>query len=1431
MRIGGLAVATWMVLAVAPCFADTSKDTQPQQIDFSKQRVLYLVGYAHLDTQWRWSYPQVIAEFLRKTMEDNFRLFDKYPHYIFNFTGANRYMMMKEYYPKDFQRLKDYVAKGRWFAAGSSMEEGDANMPSGEALIRQVLYGNEFFRKEFGEASNEFMLPDCFGFQASLPSILAHCGIQGFSTQKLTWGSAVGIPFNVGVWIGPDGRGVVAALNPLSYTSTVDDDLSSDPMWILRLGADYLQCGVGVDYHYYGTGDRGGAPDEDSVKWVEKSVTSNGPVKVISSRADQMFVDLTKDQIAKLPTYRGDLLLTNHSAGSLSSEAFVKRLNRKSEQLASAAEAASVMADWLGSAPYPREKLANAWRLVLGAHFHDTMAGTMIPKAYEYTWNNMVLDLNQFAAIAQDAAGGVIKGMETQGEVPIVVYNPLSIEREDVAEATVDYPSGLLNEVLGPDGKPVPSQFESLSANRMRVLFLAKAPPMGFASYDVFLSQAPLPMDGKVSAGSNYLENLRFRVTLNFDGDVASIFDKKNNREALRSPMRLAFLHENPAQYPAWNMDWNDRKKPPVGYVQGPAEIQVIEQGPVQGALQITRYARGSKFVQIVRLAAGGAGDHIEIETHVDWQTQQSSLKAVFPLTVSNPNAVYESQTAAVVRGNNDAKKFEVPQQQWLDLDAADGSYGVGILNDCKYGSDKPDDGTVRLTLLYTPEADRAFQDQGTQDLGRHEMVYAVAPHEGTWQEGNVPWVAARVNQRLIAFQCPAHNGVLGTQFSMLRCSSDAVRVIAMKKAEEGNRIIVRVNEIKGSDVHDARLEFAAPVVAADDMDGQERKIGDARVEDGQIVFDIQPFGLRTFSVQLADPSQRLSPPVTQEIPLDWNLDAVSFHENLSDGAFDEKGKTYPGEGLPARIVSEGIPFTLGSTADGQKNALACDGQTIWIADGFAKLYLLASALNGDQTGEFEINGKPVSLKVQDWGGYIGQWDNRLWRGVIPALTYNWNNKFAGLLPGYIKRDTVAWFSSYRHDPDVGNEYYRFCYLFKYALDLPAGVKTVVLPKNPKIRIFAMTAGSDVHDDVTAGEPLYDTLEDHAENGAPVISPGGGKYSAATWITIAHPLYWHDGGLHYTIDGTEPTVNSPVYSGAFVATQNVKVRAREFDSSGKGGPIAGADLEIDDTTRPQITGVSALSILPEATISFSEPLNRTAAESLENYRFDPSATAVSASLSADGMSVKLRFAEPLKAGKYHLTMTGVTDISPAANPVESDPVIFDVSQPVYSAAALNLPQDARNEAVKGLPVGAGDAWTLNMFVRSARMPDDHTIIAGFGKCDDAEDGTGRYLTVYGRHVHFWSRVRDVDTDSNFNVGRWQMLTATYDGHEAVVYKNGREIGRGEVELADDEARVWIAPIDPWDRQRTFAGEVRDMTIWNSALPGDEVAEMFTASPK
>lgn len=185
-------------------------------IDLS-QPTLFLVPYTHLDDVWRWSYPQVIRDFLKRTLDDNFAAFEAYPNYVFNWSGASRYQMIQEYYPEKYEELRQWVAAGRWYPSGSSWVENDVNVPSTEANIRQMLMGTQYFEKEFGKESREFMLPDCFGFPYSLPSVLHHCGIRGFSTQKLTWESANGIPFNVGRWVGPDGKSVIAALNAGDY--------------------------------------------------------------------------------------------------------------------------------------------------------------------------------------------------------------------------------------------------------------------------------------------------------------------------------------------------------------------------------------------------------------------------------------------------------------------------------------------------------------------------------------------------------------------------------------------------------------------------------------------------------------------------------------------------------------------------------------------------------------------------------------------------------------------------------------------------------------------------------------------------------------------------------------------------------------------------------------------------------------------------------------------------------------------------------------------------------------------------------------------------------------------------------------------------------------------------------------------------------------
>ena len=1393
---------------------------------------LYVVGYAHLDTQWRWSYPQVIAEFLRHTMEDNFKLFEKYPHYVFNFTGANRYLMMKEYYPEDYKKLQAYVKAGRWFPAGSSMEEGDANMPNCESIIRQVLYGNEVFRRDFGMQSEEFMLPDCFGFQASLPSILAHCGIKGFSTAKLTWGSAVGIPFNVGVWVGPDGKSVIAALNPGAYDSGVTDDQSKDAGWIRRINADGRRSGVFVDYRYYGVGDRGGAAKEASVQWVEKSVTGTGPVHVISGTSDQMFKDLSAAQVAELPRYQGDLLLTNHSAGSLSSQAFVKRTNRKLEELGDAAERAAVTADWLGSSPYPREKLFNAWTLQLGAHFHDTMAGTALPKSYEYTWNNMVLALNQFAAVAQDGVGGMAAAMDTRGEgTPIVVYNPLSIDREDIAEATIQNAPASFD-VVGPDAKPVPFQIVSQDDHTAHILFLARVPSVGAAIFSVRPAAATAEQSSHLKVSDHALENEHLRVTLNADGDIASIFDKQVNREALAAPARLEFLHENPGQFPAWNMDWEDRNKPPVGYVDGPCAFRIVENGPVRVAIETQRHARGSTIMQTIRLSAGAAGDKVEVLNHIDWQSREVSLEAAFPMSVGNPLASYESQSCAVQRPNNNPKKFEVPQQQWLDLTATDGSFGTAILNDCKYGSDKPDDSTIRLTLLYTPGTRGGYQDQGTQDLGRHEFIYAIAPHARGWQQGHIPWSAQRLNQPLLTFTSASHEGSLGKSVSIAKVNKEDVSISAMKKAEEGDEIIIRLHETDGTNAPGTRVSFVSPILSAHEVDGQERPISKASLVDGKLVTDMTPFSLRAFAVKLAPPASKLTAPMSQPVELAYDLDAVSTHENLTDGAFDKDGHTYAAEALPPTISSEGIEFKLGPTRDGKNNALICKGQTLQLPAGFDRVYLLAAAAEGDVPATFQINGAEVHRTIQNWSGYVGQWDNRIWRGVVPELTYDFTNKFAGLVPGFVKQSTVAWFCSHRHDPAKGNEFYKFTYLFKYGFDLPRGATAITLPNNENIRIFAVSAGKSSHDQVDPARPLYDTLQDH-QYLSPTITPPGGKFSDTVACSIDRTLYGKAGDIHFTTDGSEPTAQSPVYAHPIFLSGNTTVRARQIDGGGMAGAEASQTYEINDTTAPVLTSASALSGALSISVAFSKPVQKESAETVSNYVLSPKDDEVlAANLDADQRTVTLTLAQLLpKDAKPELTVKGVTDLAPAANKIVPKSTPVTIQSPVVTVdrfvADGNTTREFKSPDVSGR---SQSPWTISFFVRVDQQPEDRTLIAGFGTNRDQTSGAGRFICKFQEGIHYWSRNQDV-TGTDLDTGRWQLLTATYDGSTLSLYKNGTLIKDQPLELSDDDTTVRLAPPDPWDHSRRFKGEIRNFQIWPVALKAADVSAMMAGMPK
>ena len=1147
----------------APTRAAAVTAKQPAAFDLAKQPTLFVVGYAHLDTQWRWDYPTTIREYLPKTIRDNFALFEKYPNYVFNFSGSNRYRMIKEYYPADYEKVKKAIAAGRWFPSGSSVEENDVNSPSGESIIRELLYGTQYFKREFGKTSAEFMLPDCFGFPASLPSILAHAGIKGFSTQKLSssWQPAArvggpdspentpdGIPFNVGIWEGPDGRTIIAALNPGSYGGSVTYDLSKTPPpppvadpanpqqqaprplvdWPARIAFNGKVTGIFTDYMYYGTGDTGGTPTEASVKLMDaivakrktalppafggrggggsqagqpqpppppavETLVGDGPVRVVSATSEQMFLNIKPEQAAKLPRYKGDLELINHSAGSITSQAYMKRWNRMNEVLADNAERASVAAAWLGGRPYPLQRLNDAWTLVMGGQFHDIIPGTSIPKAYEYSWNDEVLAMNQFAGVLTSAVDAVASAMNTQVVgTPIIVYNPLNIAREDIVVAAVPFTGNAPTavRVVGPDGKDVPAQ---LTAGN-KVLFVARVPSIGYAVFDVQAADAAAASSLSVSTSS--LENARYRVGLNANGDVASIFDKLVNKELLAGPARLEIKTDNPRNWPAWNMDYEDQMRAPRAFVSGPAKIRIVENGPARVAVEVTRETEGSTFVQTIRLSAGDAGNRVEFANAIDWMTKEAHLKAVFPLTAANSVATYNWDVGTIERTPDDERQFEVASHQWFDLTDKGGAFGVTVLSDAKNASDRPDDHTLRLTLIRTPGTRGGYEDQGTQDLGHHEFVYGLAGHAGGWRQAQTDWQGQRLNQPLVAFASPTHTGTLGKAFSLLTVNNSRVRVLAVKKAEQSDEVVVRLVELDGQKADNVRLTFAAPLVAAREVNGVESPVGAASVAGGELVTSFGPYQPRTFAVKLGPPSARLVVPVSRPVTLPYNQAVASRDGSVSGGRFDSTGRSLPAEMLPAEITFGAIRFRLASPD--KLNAVVPRGQTIDLPAGaITRVYLLAAASEGDQRAvlSFKIGGTAPNqlsmLTIQDWGGYVGQWDNRIWKareepvplrqgapvpppGTPPRMRTVMD--YAGLTPGFIKPIPVAWFSSHRHASDGSNDVYAYAYLYVYAIDVPAGAKSVTLPISERVKILAMSV-VDEGAPTRPAQPLYDTLD------------------------------------------------------------------------------------------------------------------------------------------------------------------------------------------------------------------------------------------------------------------------------------------------------------------------------------------------------------------
>ncbi|HEX5069444.1 MAG TPA: glycoside hydrolase family 38 C-terminal domain-containing protein [Vicinamibacterales bacterium] len=1019
---------------------------------------LYLIATAHLDTQWNWTVQDTIRDFIPKTFHTNFDFFEKYPNYVFSWEGVIHYMWFREYHPDEWAKVQKYVADGRWRLAGSWIDAVDPNMPSPESLFRQALYGQRFYRQEFDKVSRDVYLPDSFGFGFALPSIAVHSGLNAFSTQKLTWGRP--IPFPIGRWKGVDGSEVIAALNPGSYGTQIREDITptstnggraGGPPWL----NDPTSAGNGqrLEFRYFGTGDTGGAPTEASVQFVQKALSNPDPNLIIKNTSpDQLAKDLTPEAKALLPVYNDELILKTHGTGCYTSQAVMKRFNRANEILAEAAEKASVAAAFVAGETYPGQRLRDAWVRFLWHQFHDDLTGTSIPQAYQFSWNDELASLNQFAGTITNATSAVANLLDTTGPgIPLVVYNPVSMDRTEPIEATVTLPASTaaIRVTDAATGEAVPAQITG-TAGGTHIVFVGTVPSLGYRVFNVSAAPAgSAPPATSVRATSSTLENNRISVRIDSHGDIASIYDKDARHELLKAPIMLE-LRDNPSpSWPAWEVLYDTVQSPAREYVSNPT-IRVIEQGPARAAIEITRKASGSTFVQRVRLAEGG--DRVDVENLIDWRSPNTQLKASFPFTASNPKAVYDLGLGTIERTNNEPDKYEVPAQRWANIDDAGGTFGVAVLNDSKYGWDKPDDNTLRLSLLHTPRPTTGYTYQSSNDLGHHRIVYAIAGHAGDWRKGRVPVKATQLNQPMMAFQTTPHAGALGRTFSMawisapsggnfLTDTSGQVAILAMKRAEDSDEVIIRFQERYGRPANGVSVRMGVPIVSAREVNAAEEEVGPFALPGGgnrggrggaaaapaapqtttNFTIDLKPYQPRTIALKLqpaweasaaaqaaaaaraggagaggrggrgggANAAPVVPAPVARAsamLDLPFNLDGVSADALRGDGDFDGKKHTIPAELFPSQLDLHGVPFKFGSGAVGVKNVLVPAGQSIAIPQGsFNRVYVLAAAVGGDVTTTIGVGAASRTIRVAEWEGPVGQWWSRL-KDNAPAL-------------------------------------------------------------------------------------------------------------------------------------------------------------------------------------------------------------------------------------------------------------------------------------------------------------------------------------------------------------------------------------------------------------------------------------------------------------
>jgi alpha-mannosidase len=755
-----------------------------------------------------------------------------------------------------------------------------------------------------------------------------------------------------------------------------------------------------------------------------------------------------------------------HATGCYTSQAAMKQYNRRNEQLAGAAETAAAIADKLGGLNYPTDKLAELWKRFIWHQFHDDLTGTSIPEAYTYSWNDEILCMSQFSDIITASTQNIAQQLNTNVQgIPVIVYNSLSQHRKELAFATIPMPGRTRGVVAyDPNGKKVKAQVITHQNGQAFVAFIANVTPMSFSVYDIretYTYDIRLGIPRKspnLNVTENSIENSFYLIKLDKNGDISSIYDKKAKKELIdaNNPIRLALFTENESKrWPAWEILKETMDRTPISITENVKITKGVE-GEVMATLIVEKTYGNSKFKQIIRLTDGATDGRIDIINEIDWQTQNALLKAEFPLTVSNPNARYDIGIGSIERGNNTEISYEVFAQQWANLTDISNEYGVTIINNSKYGWDKPNAHTLRLTLLHTPKTDRHYAYQDKQDIGKHNFTFSIMGHKGDFTEGQTVRKADALNNPLFAFFADKHAGKTKS-LSFINHDVPNMEVKAFKKAEDGNGYVIRIYETAGKSIENGEIIFTQPIKKVVEVNGIEEEIGAVTFTNKKLMVNTTAFKPKTYRVWFEEPATKLTAPKSLMVDLPFNAEGYTIDDFLRTGNVDGEENTYAYELLPKTLWSEGTPFQFGEF--GWNNVILCDSNVITLpadAKNYKTLYLLAASAHKEGiTASFIVNDKTLTYNIPYYSGFYGQWHS----AEKPAYQHDAN---------------VAYVGTHRHNRTTGNESYIFTYMYKIAIPITPETTQIVLPKDKKVIIFAGTLSDEVNGKIRTAHSFYE---------------------------------------------------------------------------------------------------------------------------------------------------------------------------------------------------------------------------------------------------------------------------------------------------------------------------------------------------------------------